>query len=170
MVIEKNIEDINKLENIRKKYNLNESSKLIFFIQEEEINKLINSIKKIKFFDNSFFSSEILKDKTEDKTLILSWLPQKPNKMTLLLNSKIDGDSCETLIEKCKGKKPTLVVIQTTKDIIFGGYISQEWNVEPKDEKAFVYSLKTKKNIMLKTRIMQSMQVVGGDLVHQKIQ
>ena len=46
LVIEKNIEDINKLENIRKKYNLNESSKLIFFIQEEEINKFN---KKIKF-------------------------------------------------------------------------------------------------------------------------
>ena len=35
----------------------------------------------------------------------------------------------ETLIEKCKGKTPTLVVIKTTKDIIFGGYnVKIIWN------------------------------------------
>ena len=44
----------------------------------------------------------------------------------LLLNSKKDGDSGKTLVEKCKGKTPTLVVIQTTKDIIFGGYTTVE--------------------------------------------
>lgn len=43
-----------------------------------------------------------------------------------------------------------LVVIQTTKDIIFGGYISQELNEDYKDEKAFVYSLKTRKKYNVK--------------------
>ena len=67
----------------------------------------------------------------------------------MLLNSKIDGDSCKTLIEICKGKTPTLVVIKTEKDIIFWGYTNQECNDKEKDDKAFVYSLKTKKNIEL---------------------
>ena len=90
--------------------------------------------------------SEILNNK-EDKKLILSWLPIKPNKITLLLNSKKDGDSCKTLIEKCKGKTPTLVIIRRTKDIIFGGYATVEWsNRQLEDNKSFVYSLKTKKN------------------------
>ena len=152
LIIEKNIEYINKLEEIRKKSNLNNSSKITLLIQKEEINELINSIKKLELINyaNILFPSEILKDKIEDKNLVISWLPQKPNKITLLLNSKIDGDSCKTLIEKCKGKKPTLVVIQTTKDIIFGGYITQEWNDDFKDEKAFVYSLKTKKKYNVK--------------------
>ena len=150
LIIEKNIEYINKLEEIRKKSNLNDSSKITLFIQKEEINELINSIKKLNLVNDEPFPSEILKDKIEDKKLIISWLPQKPNKITLLLNSKIDGDSCKTLIEKCKGKKPTLVVIQTTKDIIFGGYITQEWNEDYKDEKAFVYSLKTRKKYNVK--------------------
>ena len=150
LIIEKNIEYINKLEEIRKKSNLNDSSKITLFIPKEEINELINSIKKLNLVNYVPFPSEILKDKIEDKKLIISWLPQKPNKITLLLNSKIDGDSCKTLIEKCKGKKPTLVVIQTTKDIIFGGYITQEWNDDYKDEKAFVYSLKTRKKYNVK--------------------
>ena len=41
-------------------------------------------------------------------------------------------------------------MIQTTKDIIFGGYITQEWNEDYKDEKAFVYSLKTRKKYNVK--------------------
>ena len=75
-------------------------------------------------------------------------MPKKPNKITLLLNSKKDGDSGKTIVEKCKGKTPTLVVIQTTKDIIFGVYTKIEWNdKQSEDNKAFVHSLKTKKNI-----------------------
>ena len=151
LIIEKNIKDIKKLEEIRKNSNVKDSSKFAFSMQEDEINKLINSIKKLSLINNDLsFPSEILKDKNEDKKLILSWLPKKPNKIIILLNSKIDGDSCKTLIEKCKGKKPTLVVIQTTKDIIFGGYATQEWSKSEKDEKAFVYSLKTKKKYNVK--------------------
>ena len=41
-------------------------------------------------------------------------------------------------------------MIQTTKDIIFGGYITQEWNADYKDEKAFVYSLETRKKYNVK--------------------
>ena len=67
--------------------------------------------------------------------------------MTLLLNSNIDGDKCDTLIKKCKGKTPTLVIIKTTKDIIFGGYTTKEWNGTQNDNQAFVFSLKTKKKI-----------------------
>ena len=89
----------------------------------------------------------------------MSWLLQKPNKITLLLNSKIDGDSCKTMIEKCKGKKPTLIVIQTTKDIIFGGYITQEWNADYKDEKAFVYFLKARKKYKVKEPNYENMHV-----------
>ena len=131
--------------------NLNDSSKVIFIPGEEERNKSINEIKifgNIKYND---FPSEILNNNENDIKLILSWLPKKPNKITLLLNSKKDGDLGKTLFEKCKGKTPTLVVIQTTKDIIFGGYTTVEWNdKQSEDNKAFVYSLKTKKKYKVK--------------------
>ena len=119
--IENNIQEINKLEKIIKQSNLNDSSNVRFIQTEEEISIIIESIKifgNVKYMTIDI-PSEILNNK-EDKKLILSWLPKIPNKITLLLNSKKDGDSCKTIIEKCKGKTPTLVVIKTTKDIIFG--------------------------------------------------
>ena len=61
-------------------------------------------------------------------------------------------------------------MIKTTKDIIFGGYTTQEWNGCKKDEKAFVYSLKKEKNIKLKNQIMKFMQILSGDLAPPKIQ
>ena len=150
--LEINIKDINKIEKIVKKAILNNSSKFVFTPKEDEINKLIDSIKIFGKINNqyNYFPSEILNNNEDNKNLILSWLPKRPNKITLLLNSQIDGDSCKTLIEKCKGKTPTLVVIKTIKDIIFGGYTNQEWNNKEKDDKAFVYSLKTKKKYKVK--------------------
>ena len=69
----------------------------------------------------------------------------------MLVDSKKDGDSVKTVIEKCKGKIPILVIIETTKDIIFGGYTAIEWNNKYiDDEKAFVFSLKTKKKYKVK--------------------
>ena len=150
--IENNIKEINEIEEIMNELDL----KVIFTPTEEVINKLIDSIKifgNIKIISNISdvgFPSEILKY-FDDKKLILSWLPKKPNKITLLLNSKKDGDSVKTLIEKCKGKAPMLVIIQTTKDIIFGGYTTIEWNDKYiNDEKAFVFSLRTKKKYKVK--------------------
>jgi len=94
---------------------------------------------------------EILNNNFDSKQLILGWLPKKPNKITMLVDSKKDGDSVKTLIEKCKGKAPMLVIIQTTKDIIFGRYTTIEWNDKYiNDEKAFVFSLRTKKKYKVK--------------------
>jgi len=41
-------------------------------------------------------------------------------------------------------RKKAYLIIQTTKDIIFGGFASQEWGDNNKDENSFVYSLKKK--------------------------
>ena len=172
--LENNIQDINKIEEIKKKSNLNDISKIALTLKEDEINKIIDSIKAFGNINhnknNVYFPSEILYCNENDKALILSWLPIKPKKFTLLINSRIDGDSGATLVEKCKGKTPTLVVIKTTKDIIFGGYTTQEWKGCKKDEKAFVYSLKTRKKYKIKELIMQFMQILGGDLATPKIQ
>jgi len=92
-----------------------------------------------------FFSySDILN--IEEKKLLLSWMPKRPKKATLLLNSNKDGDSIKVVEEKCKNKYPTLVVIMTTKGNKFGGYTTQEWKKGVnKDSEAFVFSLGKKK-------------------------
>ena len=40
----------------------------------------------------------------EEMDMIINWLPRKPNKITLLMNSNIDGDSTKIFMDKCKGK------------------------------------------------------------------
>ena len=124
-------ERIKKLEDIINKYEEKESEK-----EKEE--QLI-----------SFSGTEILNK--ESKKMLLSWLPRKPIKITLLLNSNIDGDSTSTFMDKCNGKYPTLAIIKTTKGNIFGGYTTQLWKQgEVQDKNAFVFSIDKKKKYNIK--------------------
>ena len=125
-------ERIQKLEDIINKYEEKEKEK-----EKEE--KLISLFKE----------TEILN--SESKKMLLSWLPRKPIKLNLLLNSNIDGDSTSTFINKCNGKSPTLVVIKTTKGKIFGGYTTQLWKEgKVEDKNAFVFSIDKKKKYNVK--------------------
>ena len=87
-----------------------------------------------------------------DKKLISIWVPWKLTKTELLFNSNTDGDSLAEFLKKSNGKCPTMVIIQTTKGGIFGGYTSKPWEQKKiTDDDAFVFSLYTKKNILLET-------------------
>ena len=78
--------------------------------------------------------------------MLINWLPKKPKKLTLLLNSNKDGDSTKTFIDKCQGKCPTYAIIETKKGYKFGGYTNQFWKEsQAKDNEAFVFSLNNKK-------------------------
>ena len=114
-----------------------------------------NKEKKISMLFNK---SDILD--SEEKILLLKWLPNKPKKTTLLLNSKIDGDSCKTFIQKVQNKCPTLVIIETIKGRKFGGYTTQIWKKgETSDNDAFVFSLVTNK----KYEIVEPQHAIGFD-------
>ena len=129
-------ERIKKLEDIINKYEEKEKEKERLEKEKEE--KLI-----------SFSGTEILNK--ESKKMLLSWLPRKPIKITLLLNSNIDGDSTSTFMDKCSGKCPTLAVIKTTKGNIFGGYTTQLWKQgKVQDRNAFVFSIDKKKKYNIK--------------------
>ena len=129
-------ERIKKLEDIINKYEEKEKEKERLEKEKEE--KLI-----------SFYGTEILNK--ESKKMLLSWLPRKPIKITLLLNSNIDGDSTSTFMDKCNGKCPTLAIIKTTKGNIFGGYTTQLWKQgEVQDKNAFVFSIDKKKKYNIK--------------------
>jgi len=98
-----------------------------------------------------FYESKTLNK--EAKEMLLNWLPKKPVKLTLLLNSKQDGSSLNTFWEKVNGKCPTLIVIETIEGCIFGGYTTQLWKDDDKpirDENAFVFSIDKKKKYNIK--------------------
>ena len=115
----------------------------------EEIITEYKELRKEKEEKKLIFDSEILNK--EDQEMLISWLPRKPNKITLLLNSNKDGESTKTFMEKVNGKCPTLVIIKTTKGYSFGGYTTEMWKEgRVKDSNAFVFSMEKKKKYNIK--------------------
>ena len=119
---------------------------------EEKVNDLM-SIKKeyekmkkeeIKKENRYFKNSNIIK--IEDENIILNFFEKKPNKFTLLLDSKIHGDATQTFINKCVNKCPTITFVKTTNGFRFGGFTSKLWtkNNYVKDDKCFIFSLDKK--------------------------
>ena len=148
--------DLNSRVNILEAIISEQNTKIILL--EERIKKLEDIINKYEEKESekekeeqliSFSGTEILNN--ESKKMLLSWLPRKPIKITLLLNSNIDGDSTSTFMDKCSGKCPTLAVIKTTKGNIFGGYTTQLWKQgKVQDRNAFVFSIDKKKKYNIK--------------------
>ena len=118
-------------------------------ILEEKMAKYGQTKKEEEEKNLLFTGSEILTNEAKD--MLLNWLPRKPNKITLLMNSNKDGDSTKTFMDKCKGKCPTLAVIKTTNGYVFGGYTTQIWKQgEVKDNNAFVFSINKKRKYNIK--------------------
>ena len=112
--------------------------------EEEEQKKLYE---KYQIYKSSVINKEEI-------DLFMNWLDQKPKKMKLLLDSKIDGDLTQTFYNKCGGKFPTVVFVKTTKGKRFGGYCSIGWKNKKggalKDTNSFIFSLDKKKKYKIK--------------------
>ena len=108
--------------------------------------EILEEIRKEKI-EKELNKSQILN--LNEKELFLSWLENKPKKIKLLLDSRIDGDLTQTFYNKCSGKYPTVVFVKTTKGHRFGGYSSIPWknlnNGFAEDEKNFIFSLDKQK-------------------------
>ena len=118
-------------------------------ILEEKMAKYGQTKKEEEEKNLLFTGSEILTNEAKD--MLLNWLPRKPNKITLLMNSNRDGDSTKSFMNKCNGKCPTLAVIKTTNGYVFGGYTTQMWKEgEVKDNNAFVFSIDKKRKYNIK--------------------
>jgi hypothetical protein len=137
-------EKVQKLEN---KVNLLEN-KLNEIIKEKEEKK-----KKKELYEKYQINKSSVINK-EEIDLFMNWLDQKPKKIKLLLDSKIDGDLTQTFYNKCGGKFPTVVFVKTTKGKRFGGYCSIGWENKKggalKDINSFTFSLDNKKKYKIK--------------------
>ena len=152
--IENNIKDINKInesiqkcrndDNIELKFNYEEQSTSFF----EEIKKFGN----IKIIDNNniFDSNIINKDKDKDKQeTIINWIKQKTNKNIISLEKifvmSINGSTSKDFHNYCDNKGPTLTIVKTTKNKIFGGFTPLNWDNKgvkyDKDNQTFIFSL-----------------------------
>ena len=142
MELQKKVEKLEKEnEELKKKI-------LEFELKFQEFEK----VKEKTIKNNEFFEDSKIITKKEEKDLILAYLPKKPNKVTLIYDSKIYGDSAKIFHSQCDGKSPTLYIIKSQKGYKFGGYISQPWksnNSYTQDNEAFVFSLNLKKKYIL---------------------
>ena len=100
------------------------------------------------FLDNT----RIIKDKKEidlvlDKMHIISHRTNKKFiNFKLLYSASKDGDSAEVFHSLCDNIAPLLVIVKTTKNVVFGGYTEAPYTfskkrVGNKDDNAFIFSI-----------------------------
>ena len=87
------------------------------------------------------------------------------------------GYNCEDFHKYCDNKNPTLVLIQTTTNRIFGGFTPLKWNVDEKpldpNNKTFIFSLDlNKKYKMVNTnkQAIKTSKEFGPDFGNDDIQ
>ena len=139
---EKNIFLENKINNMEEK--ISSLEKLI-----NNINQKIEEKNTIKM-ENSIDS--LILSKNEDVKLLKEWisLDQKIS-LELIYRATRDGDTTKDFHRICDNKSPLIFIFKTLKEYIFGGYTTVFTNnpenkyLKLKDEKAFVFSLNSKK-------------------------
>ena len=108
-------------------------SQEIKFDNSEQINILLKNIKifgKIFVVKEGFFDSSIVNNDIK-KLSICNWIKQKINKNQIkfekLFTMSINGSSPNDFHQYCDNKGPTLTLIKTSKNKIFGGFIPLNW-------------------------------------------
>ena len=156
--------NINKIKNINTNINNIYNSKNIeikFTPDEKEINEFIENIKtfgKIKLFNNNnnIFSklSAIIKDDKNSIGLINKWIEESTNKkeinFELIFKMSENGTSSKDFHKKCDNQGPTLTLVKTTNNKIFGGFTPLNWKsqgglINDLKNQTFIFSLNLKK-------------------------
>ena len=106
--------------------------------------------KKIIKPEDVFKESKIVRN-IEDKQNLIKWLSPVGNisQIKLIYRATEDGDDSNSFFDKCRNMGPTISLIKTKEDRIFGGFSKAEWtdsqaNVKLRDDKAFLFSLDNK--------------------------
>ena len=149
--IENNIKDINKInESIDKCKNEGEIE--INFIYEDEFNLLLDNIKKFEIIKYNTIDSLIINKDIKKQEAIINWIKQKINKKNIdfkkIFTMSLNGSSCNDFHKYCDNKGPTLTIIKTTNNKIFGGFTPLNWessgngeNKYDKSNQTFLFSL-----------------------------
>jgi len=150
--IEKNIDNINRLNEIIKKNNeLNFS--LQFYPEEKGINQFIESITKFGNIENkryNKFDSNI----EFEQDLVKSWLNNRNFFSELLFRKSRDGSTPKDFHDKCDNKGITIVFIETTKGYKFGGYTELQWDNSggKKDKSTFIFSFNHREKYLARNK------------------
>ena len=114
-----------------------------------------------KEIEISSLNSKIINDINNYKKEIIKWIKQKTNKNEIkfekIFTMSVNGSSSEDFHNYCDNKGPTLTLVKTTKNKIFGGFTPLNWqktvdyvSVLDKNDETFIFSL----NLMKKYDII----------------
>ena len=127
------------------------------------MNDFLDKIKifgKINKKNNELPHSSIINNDLNKVNSIINWIKQKTNKdlikFELIFKMSENGSKAEDFHKYCDNKGPTLILIKTTKNKIFGGFTPLNWESIskcPQDEsnQTFIFSL----NLMKKYDIIK---------------
>jgi len=154
--IEENINEINKINDSISKNNDLGDTKVIFYPLEGDDSQLNILIKDINIFGNVcitgelFTNSSIINKDINKINLLIKWLKEKIKteviSSELIFRMSKDGDKSEDFHKFCDNQGPTLVIIQTTSNKIFGGFTPLNWKSTEekpidKNYQTFIFSL-----------------------------
>ena len=155
--IENNIKNINDInEKISTASDVKKAT-ILFYPDDEEINKFLEMIKGFGKIDkeNIFYLSSIINNSLDYQNCVLKWIKEKTNKnkfnIELIFQMSKNGSSSDDFHKICDNQGPTLILIKTSKNKIFGGFTPLNWlktgkHPFDKDNQTFIFSL----NIMKK--------------------
>ena len=92
-------------------------------------------------------NSKIIPNDYEKEKEIKKWInPNKKIKFELLFRKSRDGSKCSDFHRCCDNKGPTLTLVKTSKNYIFGGYTPFNWKSQidyspENDNDTFIFSL-----------------------------
>ena len=146
---------LNKLDYLEKTNNLGKTDN----IEKSYILEKRNNLENTKNPDNIFIKSSIIMNDIKKQKAIIEWIEEKTksniNKIKLIFKMTEYGNKSEDFHKFCDYKGPTLILIKTTKNIIFGGFTPLNWNKSgkyfyDKSNQTFIFSLNLMKKYNMK--------------------
>ena len=116
------------------------------------MNKLKQENEKIDKHKSFNETSSIINNEKSKQNIIIIWIKDKIKKdnikFELLFKMSIHGYSAYDFHQYCDNMGPTLILIKTTKDRIFGGFTTLNWKEESEkgvkfdeNDETFIFSL-----------------------------
>ena len=161
--IENNINEINRINGNINKYNDLTEVKVILYPKEDDT-QFVKLIETINNFGNLYKSndsllvSSIINIDNDKQILIIKWIEEKINKkgpqFKLIFRMSKDGYDCNDFHKYCDNQGPTLILIQTTNNKIFGGFTPLNWKnsgnkIKDPYNQTFIFSLNLNKKYNL---------------------
>jgi len=154
--IENNIKEINKVNEKISQFKENKDKIIKFNLEDDEIEKFIETI---KIFGDILFEDKLKQNEIDSKIILkindINFLNERLKQnfndfeYNLIYRATRDGPKIDEFNKKCNGKNNQLIILRTTKGLIFGGFTGRGFqNTEKrkiKDDSVFLFSLDNKK-------------------------